>query len=115
MTHPTPTTAVREIRSQVRIDLTNAPTLTNTIGRTRHPHGLRITYGARTDITRIDLAVEWEDDAELWPPAAELPDWLRQIITDHMPADVDHPERDRPSGLTGLPIPFPAADETVPR
>jgi hypothetical protein len=64
---------VREVHQEVRIDLTDAPTLTNTIGRTRIPRGLRITYGARTDITRIDLVIEWEADAELWPPAPAHP------------------------------------------
>jgi hypothetical protein len=101
---------VREVHQEVRIDLTDAPTLTNTIGRTRIPRGLRITYGARTDITRIDLVIEWEADAELWPPAAEIPGWLRQIITDHMPRDVDYPDGGRLTGMTGLPIPWGDAD-----
>lgn len=109
MATTTLTAAVRETRAEIRVNLTDAPKLTNILGRTRQPHGLRITYGARTDITRIDLIVEWESDAELWPPAAELPDWLRQIITDHMPADVDEPDEARPSGVSGLPIPWPAA------
>ena len=100
------TASVREIRAEIRIDLTNAPTLTNTIGNTRTPRGLRITYGARTDITRIDLVVEWENSAELWPPTAEMPDWMAQIITDHMPRDVDNPDGWRATGVSGLPIPW---------
>jgi len=99
---------VREIQHQVRIDLTDAPKLTNTVGRTRKPLGLRLSYGLRRDITRVDITIEWDDTAELWPPAADMPDWLRSIIDAHRPADVDEPESYRPSGLGGWPV-YPAS------
>jgi hypothetical protein len=101
-------TTVREIQHQVRINLTDAPKLTNVIGRTRQPLGLRLTYGLRSDITRVDITVEWEDTAEMWPPVADMPDWLRCIIDDHRPADVDELESYRPTGMGGWPV-YPAA------
>lgn len=106
MTQPEPQVAatVREIRHHVRIDLTHAPPLTNTIGRTRKPYGLRLDYALRRDITRVDIVVEWEDAAEWWPPAAEMPDWLRQIVDKYRPADVDEPDADRPTGMGGWPV-----------
>lgn len=103
-THTAVTATVREIRHEVRVDLTDAPALTNPIGQTRKPLGLRLTYGLRTDISRVDIAVEYRDAAELWPPVAEMPDWLNRIITDHMPTDVDAPEAFRPTGLGGWSI-----------
>ncbi|MEU6552042.1 hypothetical protein ABZ915_17425 [Streptomyces sp. NPDC046915] len=95
---------VREIRHEVRIDLTDAPALTNIIGRTRKPVGLRITYGLRRDIAHVDITVEYGNAAELWPPVAEMPDWLNQIVADHMPRDVDAPEDFRPTGMAGWSI-----------
>lgn len=92
---------VREIRREIRIDLTNAPTLTNLIGQTQKPQGLRLTYGIRRDIARVDITVEWEHSAEYWPPAAQMPDWLRDIVTSHQPRDVDGPDDFRPAGLGG--------------
>jgi hypothetical protein len=104
-----PTASVREIRHEVRIDLTDAPTLTNLVGRTRKPQGLRIGYGLRRDITRVDLIIEWGDAAELWPPAADMPDWLRHIIDAHRPVDVDEPDSWRAIGMGGWPVyPTPA-------
>lgn len=101
------TATVREIQHQVRIDLTDAPKLTNIIGRTRQPVGLRLSYGLRSDITRVDITVEWEDTAELWPPAADMPDWLRRTIDAHRPADVSEPRSNRPTGMGGWPV-YPA-------
>ncbi len=93
--------SVYEVRHEVRVDLINAPKLTNVIGRVRKPVGLRITYGLRRDIARVDLVVNYESEAELWPPAAEMPDWLNQVIEDHRPSDVDEPEVTRPTGMGG--------------
>lgn len=92
---------VREVRHEVRIDLTDAPKLTNVTGRSRKPRGLRLTYGLRRDIARVDIAVEYEDDAELWPPAAEMPGWLAQVVQDYRPRDVDDPNSWRPTGMGG--------------
>lgn len=96
--------SVREIHREIRIDLANAPTLTNLNGQTQKPHGLRLTYGIRRDIARVDITVEWEHSAEYWPPAAEMPDWLCDIVTSHQPADVDNPDAFRPAGLGGWPL-----------
>jgi hypothetical protein len=59
MTNPIAT--VREIRHEARIDLTDAPKLTNVVGQTRRPLGLRLTYGLRADITRVDITIEIYD------------------------------------------------------
>lgn len=96
--------SVREIRREIRIDLTDAPTLTNLIGQTRKPHGLRLAYGIRRDIARVDIVIEWQDSAEYWPPAAEMPDWLRNIVSSYQPRDVDDPDDFRPAGLGGWPL-----------
>lgn len=103
-----PTATVREVHHRVRIDLTDAPKLTNLVGRTRQPIGLRLEYGLRRDITRVDITVEWSDAAELWPPAADMSDWLRRTIDAHRPADVGEPSSDRPTGMGGWPV-YPAA------
>jgi hypothetical protein len=100
----TVTASVREIQHQVRIDLTNAPTLTDSTGRKRKPFGLRLTYGIRRDITRVDIVIEWEDSAQLWPPVSEMPDWLRRIVDENRPVDVDEPDDWRPTGMGGWPI-----------
>ena len=101
---PNPTTSVHEIRYEVRIELADAPKLTNLSGRRRKPIGVHLIYGLRRDITRVDIAIQWEDEASLWSPSHEMPDWLRQIIDDHLPRDVDEPEDDRPTGAGGWPI-----------
>ncbi|MFE9844732.1 hypothetical protein [Streptomyces goshikiensis] len=96
--------SAREIRHEVRIDLTDAPTLTNLIGRTQKPHGLRLAYVLREDIARVDVIVEWEDSAERWPPVAEMPGWLRDVIGAYRPRDVDGAPDARPAGLGGWPL-----------
>jgi hypothetical protein len=95
---------VREVRHEIRIDLTGAPALHDVLGRTRKPMGLRITYGLRADVARVDIAVEYQDEAQLWPPVAEMPDWLNRIITDNMPRDVSAPQGFRPTGMGGWSI-----------
>ncbi|MFI5687885.1 hypothetical protein [Streptomyces sp. NPDC051636] len=102
------TASIREIRHQIRIDLTDAPPLTDLTGRSRKPVGLRLDYGLRRDITRVDIVIEWQDEASLWPPVSEMPDWLRQIIDEHRPADVHDPDDWRPVGMGGWPV-YPAA------
>jgi hypothetical protein len=97
-------TAVHEIRHHVRIDLTDAPPLTDPTGRRRKPIGVDITYGLRRDIARVDIAIQWHDEASLWPPSCEMPDWLRQVIDEHRPADVDEPDEKRPTGMGGWPL-----------
>ncbi|WP_330236113.1 hypothetical protein [Streptomyces sp. NBC_00566] len=95
---------VREVDHEVRIDLTGAPELSNVCGRVRKPFGLRLRYGLRADVSRVDITVEFQDSAELWPPVAEMPDWLNQIIEDHRPRDVDDPRDFRPTGMGGWAI-----------
>ncbi|MCB5168035.1 hypothetical protein LG634_24810 [Streptomyces bambusae] len=95
---------VREIRHEVRIDLTDTPPLTSLTGSRRRPCGIRLTYAIRADIARVDIAVEWEDTAEAWPPTAEMPAWLDALIEEHRPRDVDEPDAYRPAGLGGRAI-----------
>lgn len=109
MTTDPVTSAVHEIRHEVRIDLTDAPKLTDLTGRRRTPIGVHLIYGLRRDITRVDIAIQWapiqgEGQAQLWSPAHEMPDWLRQIVDRYRPRDVDEPEEDRPTGAGGWPI-----------
>lgn len=99
-----PASAVHEIRHEVRIDLTDAPKLTDLIGRRRKPIGVHLIYGLRRDITRVDIAIQWEGEASLWSPSHEMPPWLRQIIDGHRPRDVDEPDDYRPTGAGGWPI-----------
>lgn len=96
-----PIASVREIRYDVRIDLADAPKLTNVCGETRKPAGLRLSYGLRRDITRVDITVEYSDSAELWPPVADMPEWLNRIIDEQRPRDVDAPGEFRPTGAGG--------------
>ncbi|MFK0018207.1 hypothetical protein [Streptomyces sp. NPDC090798] len=98
------TATVREIRHEVRIDLTDAPKLTNIVGNTRRPLGLRLIYGLRADITRVDITIEYDDAAEHWPPVADMPEWLSQIIEEQRPRDVDAPNDFRPTGMGGWAI-----------
>lgn len=98
------TAIVREIRHEVRIDLTDAPKLTNVVGRTRQPLGLRLIYGLRADITRVDITIEYDDSAEHWPPVADMPEWLSRIIEEQRPRDVDAPHDFRPTGMGGWAI-----------
>lgn len=97
---------VREISHEVRISLNGAPKLrSHCIGRSlRTPVGLRLEYGLGRDITRVDVTIVWEDAAELWPPSREMPGWLRKIIDEHRPADVDSPSLNRPTGMGGWPV-----------
>ncbi|MDJ0460645.1 hypothetical protein [Streptomyces sp. H27-C3] len=103
------TASVREVQHQVRIDLTGAPKITNGSGQTRKPQGLRVTYGRRRDIDRVDLVVEYADSAERVPPADGMPDWVSDLVAKHQPADVDEPDAFRPPGSGGMSI--PAAQE----
>lgn len=104
MTNTDVTASVHEIRHEVRIELAGAPKLTDLTGRRRKPVGVHLIYGLRRDITRVDIAMQWEDEAQLWPPSCEMPDWLRQLIDEYRPRDVDEPEEDRPTGQGGWPI-----------
>lgn len=96
--------SVHEVRHEVRLDLSDAPALTNLAGRTRKPVGLWITYGLCRDVTRADLIVQWTDEAERWTPAAPTPAWMRELIDAYAPRDVDEPEANRPTGRYGHPV-----------
>lgn len=97
-------TSVHEIRHHIRVDLTNAPPLTDLVGHRRKPIGVHLTYGLRRDITRVDIAIQWEGEASLWSLSHEMPDWLRQVVDRYRPADVDDPDEARPTGKGGWPL-----------
>jgi hypothetical protein len=67
------TATVREISHEVRVDLADAPPLKTITGRRRKPVGLRIQYGARRDVSRVDVTVEFHNSAEHFPPVGEMP------------------------------------------
>lgn len=112
------TANVREISHEVRVDLTDAPPLKTFNGRRRKPVGLRIQYGARRDVSRVDITVEFRNSAEHFPPVSEMPEWMRRIVEANRPADVDSPDDDRRTGMGGWPLPAPtvelAEDDGVP-
>lgn len=106
------TETVREIQHRVRVDLpADAPKLRDPVGRLRRPTGLRLEYGVRRDVARVDVTVEFRNSASHWPPTAGLPDWLRRIIDAHRPADVDNPDANRRTGVDGWPLPDPVVPE----
>lgn len=94
-------TSVYEVRHEVRVALTDAPPLEDTLGRRRKPVALNVTYGVTQGTARADLIVCWEDQAERWPAVRRTPAWVRQIIDAYVPHDVDEPENDRPTGRGG--------------
>ncbi|MCX4703905.1 hypothetical protein [Streptomyces sp. NBC_01373] len=105
---PTVASSVHEIRHEVRIDLTDAPPLADLVGRRRKPVGVHLIYGLRRDISRVDVAVQWEDEAQWWSPSCEMPGWLRRIVDRYRPSDVDEPDEGRPTGRGGWPVVVPA-------
>jgi hypothetical protein len=106
--HPVRVTAsVREVKHTVHVDLADAPPLKTAGGRRRKPVGLRIYYGIRQDVQRVDVTVEFRDSAELFPPSCEMPEWMSEIIAEHRPRDVDNPDDDRRTGMGGWPLPAP--------
>lgn len=104
MKEPTAASA-REIRHKVLIDLTDAPPLETATGRRRKPVGLRIEYGLRRDVSRVDVTVEFHNAAEHYPPSMTMPGWMRVIIEANQPRDVDSPDEDRRTGMGGWPLP----------
>lgn len=101
------TASVREIKHEVRVNLTDAPPVKTCTGRRRKPTGLRIQYGVGRDVARVDITVEFHNAAELFPPVGEMPAWMREIVDQHRPADVDRPYADRRTGMGGWPLPAP--------
>lgn len=110
-----PKASVREIRHEVRVNLADAQPLKTFTGRRRKPVGLRIQYGIRADISRVDVTVEFHDAAETFPPVMEMPGWMREIVDANRPADVDSPWEDRRTGTTGWDLAAPTVpDGDVP-
>lgn len=96
---------VREIRYEVRIDLpAGMPPMKTFTGRRRKPCGLRLEYGVTRGITRVDIVVEYHNAAEHFPPVMEMPGWMRRIVDEHRPRDVDNPLPDRRTGMGGWPL-----------
>ncbi|MER7487975.1 hypothetical protein ABTY20_19115 [Streptomyces sp. NPDC126497] len=108
------TASVREIDHEVRVDLTDAPPVKTATGRRRKPMGLRIRYGARRDVSRVDITLEFRSSAEHFPPVGEMPGWMRRIVEANRPRDVDHPDDDRRTGMGGWPLPV-TTEERNPR
>lgn len=98
---------VREIRHEVRVDLPHRPVIKTFTGSRRKVYGLRIDYGIRRDVSRVDIVVEFHNAAEHYPPTMEMPGWMRDIVEAHRPADVDSPDEDRRTGMGGWPLPAP--------
>ena len=56
----------------------------------------------------MDLVVEWRNGhREHFPPDREMPEWMRLIVAEHRPRDVDSPEADRRTGMGGWDVPAP--------
>lgn len=105
-----PKASVREIRHEVRVNLTDAAPMKTFTGRRRKPVGLRIEYGLTRGVTRVDVVVEFHDAAEHFPPVMEMPEWMRRIVEANRPRDVDHPDADRRTGMGGWPLLEPAVE-----
>lgn len=96
---------VREVHHRVRLALPpETPKITDCTGRKRKAYGLRLDYGVGISVARVDIVVEFRHSAEHWPPSAEMPPWLNDLIDTHRPADVTHPAADRRTGMGGWPI-----------
>lgn len=102
---------VREIKHEVRVDLTDAAPMKTSTGRRRKPVGLRIQYGVRQDVSRVDIVLEFHNSAELLPPSCALPAELWAIVEANRPADVDSPDPDRRTGMGGWDLPAPTVPE----
>jgi len=96
--------SVREVQHTICIDIEDAPAVPVAGGRHHKPRGLRISYGRRRDIDRVDLIVEFHGFAQLWPPSQPLPNWLADLVEVHRPTDVDDPQENRRPGLGGLSV-----------
>jgi hypothetical protein len=98
--------SVREIRHVVHVDLPDdTPPMRTVDGRRRKPLGLRIDYLTRRDVARVDITVEYRDSAQHFPPDGEMPEWMREIVAEHRPRDVDNPDAVRRTGMGGWPLP----------
>lgn len=96
---------VREIQHRVRVNLpADMPPMKTATGRRRKPLGLRLDYAVSRGITRVDITVEYHNEAEYFPPVAEMPAWMREIVDRHRPADVDSPDANRRTGMGGWPL-----------
>lgn len=78
-------TTVTEIHHRICLDLDTPQPFTDLLGRTRQVHGLRIEYGLSPIAHRVDVVVEYQDSAQLIPPAASIPAWIRTLIDQHKP------------------------------
>jgi hypothetical protein len=101
------TAVVREISHEVRVNLPDRPVVKTFTGGRRKAYGLRIQYGIRQDVSRVDITVEFHNAAEHFPPVMEMPEWMRRIVEDNRPRDVDSPDSNRRTGMGGWPLPAP--------
>ncbi|MFH8805285.1 hypothetical protein ACH4F6_38050 [Streptomyces sp. NPDC017936] len=99
------TAIVREISHRVCVDLPDRPIIKTFTGSRRKLYGLRIEYGARRDVSRVDITLEFHNAAEHYPPVMEMPGWMLRIVEAHRPRDVDSPDADRRTGMGGWPLP----------
>lgn len=99
------TASVREISHRVYVNLPDRPVVKTFNGSRRKVYGLRIEYGLRRDVSRVDIVVEFRNAAEHFPPVGEMPEWMRRIVEANRPRDVDSPDSDRRTGMGGWPLP----------
>lgn len=95
---------VREISHRVHIDLPDRPVIKTPCGGRRKLYGLRLDYGIRRDVSRVDVDLVFHNSAEHFPPEGGMPEWLRRIVDAHRPADVDSPDANRRTGMGGWPL-----------
>jgi hypothetical protein len=108
---------VREIRYVVHVDLIEAPRITTAFSKNRQPAALLLEYDIRRDVHRVDISVQWRNgQVDHFPPDRPMPEWLRLIVEEHRPRDVDDPWSDRRTGMGGWPLPEPQspADPDIP-
>ncbi|WP_086559932.1 hypothetical protein [Streptomyces africanus] len=102
-----PRASVREISHRVYVNLPDRPIVKTLSGSRRKVYGLRLEYGIRRDISRVDITLEFHNAAEHFPPVMEMPEWMRRIVEANRPADVDNPDPNRRTGMGGWPLPAP--------
>lgn len=102
------TANVREIKHRVHVDLADAPPITTAFSNRRRPAALLLEYGIGRDVQRVDVAVQWRNGhREHFPPDGDMPGWMRRIVEDNLPRDVDSPDANRRTGMGGWPVPAP--------
>jgi hypothetical protein len=103
--------SVQEISHRVRVDLPGRPAIKTPGGSRRKLYGLRIDYGIRRDVSRVDIDLVFHNSAEHFPPDADMPGWMQTIVEENRPADVDNPLPDRRTGMGGWDVPVPVVPE----